>query len=51
MATGKRHMTDRDQLATDPGPTDLSARLEEAINKMTVGLLSSKLGMKPPPAR
>ena len=39
MATGKRHMTDRDQLATDPGPTDLSARLEEAINNLSLGIV------------
>ena len=39
MATGKRHMTDRDQLATDPGPTDLSARFEEAINNLSLGIV------------
>ena len=39
MATGKRHMTDRDQLVTDPGPTDLSARFEEAINNLSLGIV------------
>src|SRR5256885_2626632 len=39
MATGKRHMTDRDQLATDPRPTDLSARFEEAINNLSLGIV------------
>jgi diguanylate cyclase (GGDEF)-like protein/PAS domain S-box-containing protein len=32
-------MTDRDQLATDPGPTDLSARLEQAINNLSLGIV------------
>jgi diguanylate cyclase (GGDEF)-like protein len=32
-------MTDRDQLATDPGPADLSARLEEAINSLSLGIV------------
>jgi diguanylate cyclase (GGDEF)-like protein/PAS domain S-box-containing protein len=32
-------MTDRDQLATDAGPTDLSARLEQAINNLSLGIV------------
>jgi diguanylate cyclase (GGDEF)-like protein/PAS domain S-box-containing protein len=36
---GTRYMTDRDQLAIDPGPTDLSARLEEAINNLSLGIV------------
>jgi diguanylate cyclase (GGDEF)-like protein len=32
-------MTDRDQLATDSGPTDLSARLEQAINNLSLGIV------------
>ena len=39
MATGKRHMTDRDQLATDPEPADLSAQLERAINHLSLGIV------------
>ena len=32
-------MTDRDQLAIDPGPADLSARLEEAIHNLSLGIV------------
>jgi diguanylate cyclase (GGDEF)-like protein len=32
-------MTDRDQLAIDPEPADLSARLEEAINNLSLGIV------------
>jgi diguanylate cyclase (GGDEF)-like protein len=32
-------MTDRDQLTVDPGPTSLSARLEEAINSLSLGIV------------
>jgi diguanylate cyclase (GGDEF)-like protein len=43
MATGKRHMTDRDQsdmeTAIDPGPADLHALLEEAIHNLSLGIV------------
>src|SRR5690349_19283617 len=39
MATGKRHMTDRDQSATEPGPADLHALLEEAIHNLSLGIV------------
>jgi diguanylate cyclase (GGDEF)-like protein len=32
-------MTDRDQLTVDPEPTSLSARLEEAINSLSLGIV------------
>ena len=43
MATGKRHMTDRDQsdmeTAMDSGPADLHALLEEAIHNLSLGIV------------
>ncbi len=43
MATGKRHMTDRDQsdmeTAIDSGPADLHALLEEAIHNLSLGIV------------
>jgi diguanylate cyclase (GGDEF)-like protein/PAS domain S-box-containing protein len=32
-------MTDRDQLATDPGPADLSTQFEAAINNLSLGIV------------
>src|SRR5215510_9953616 len=39
MATGKRHMTDRDQPASEAEPAGLQARLEEAIHNLSLGVV------------
>jgi diguanylate cyclase (GGDEF)-like protein/PAS domain S-box-containing protein len=39
MATGKRHMTDRDQPASEAEPASLQARLEEAIDNLSLGIV------------
>jgi diguanylate cyclase (GGDEF)-like protein/PAS domain S-box-containing protein len=39
MATGKRHMTDRDQPASEVEPASLQARLEEAIDNLSLGIV------------
>jgi diguanylate cyclase (GGDEF)-like protein/PAS domain S-box-containing protein len=39
MATGERHMTDRDQPATEAEPASLQARLEEAIHNLSLGIV------------
>jgi len=39
MATGERHMTDRDQPATEAEPASLQARLEEAIHSLSLGIV------------
>ena len=39
MATGKRHMTDRDQPASEAEPASLQARLEEAIHNLSLGIV------------
>jgi diguanylate cyclase (GGDEF)-like protein/PAS domain S-box-containing protein len=39
MATGERHMTDRDQPACEAEPASLQARLEEAIHNLSLGIV------------
>ncbi|MGH8337277.1 MAG: PAS domain-containing protein, partial [Gammaproteobacteria bacterium] len=39
MAMGKRHMTDREQPAIDPEPSDLHALLEVAIHNLSLGIV------------
>jgi diguanylate cyclase (GGDEF)-like protein/PAS domain S-box-containing protein len=39
MATGERHMTDRDQPASETEPASLQARLEEAIHNLSLGIV------------
>jgi diguanylate cyclase (GGDEF)-like protein/PAS domain S-box-containing protein len=39
MATGKRHMTDRDQPTSEAEPASLQARLEEAIHNLSLGIV------------
>jgi diguanylate cyclase (GGDEF)-like protein/PAS domain S-box-containing protein len=39
MATGERHMTDRDQPAGEAEPASLQARLEEAIHNLSLGIV------------
>src|SRR5947208_16785703 len=36
---GTRHMTDRNQLAINPAPADLSDRRDEAINNPSLGIV------------
>ena len=39
MATGERHMTDRDQPASAAKPASVQARLEEAIHNLSLGIV------------